>query len=52
MLKVLKLKKDKNLDLKLFSLMANYYLTKKYNYNNGLTEEKIKNEIINYPIFI
>ena len=50
MLKVLKLKKDKNLDLKLFSLMANYYLTKKYNYNNGLTEEKIKNEIINYPI--
>ena len=52
MLKVLKLKKDKNLDLKLFALMANYYLTKKYNYNNGLTEEKIKNEIINYPIFI
>ena len=50
MLKVLKLKKDKNLDLKLFALMANYYLTKKYNYNNGLTEEKIKNEIINYPI--
>ena len=52
MLKVLKLKKDKNLDLKLFSLMANYYLTKKYNYNNGLTIEKIKNEIINYPILI
>ena len=50
MLKVLKLKKDKNLDLKLFALMANYYLTKKYNYNNGLTEEKIKNEIIIYPI--
>ena len=50
MLKVLKLKKDKDLDLKLFALMANYYLTKKYNYNNGLTEEKIKNEIINYPI--
>ena len=51
MLKVLKLKKDKNLDLKLFALMANYYLTKKYNYNNGLTIEKIKNEIINYPKF-
>ena len=52
MLKVLKLKKDKNLDLKLFALMANYYLTKKYNYNNGLTIEKIKNEIINYPLLI
>ena len=50
MLKVLKLKKDKNLDLKLFALMANYYLTKKYNYNNGLSIEKIKSEIINYPI--
>ena len=49
MLKVLKLKKDKDLDLKLFALMANYYLTKKYNYNNGLTIEKIKNEVINYP---
>ena len=51
MLKVLKLKKDKDLDLKLFALMANYYLTKKYNYNNGLTIEKIKNEIINYPVW-
>ena len=51
MLKVLKLKENKNLDLKLFALMANYYLTKKYNYNNGLTIEKIKNEIINYPKF-
>ena len=50
MLKVLKLKKDKDLDLKLFALMANYYLTKKYNYNNGLSIEKIKSEIIYYPI--
>ena len=50
MLKVLKLKENKDLDIKLFALMANYYLTKKYTYNNGLTIEKIKNEVISYPI--
>lgn len=30
--------------------MINYYLTKKYSYNNGLTIDKIFNEFINMPI--
>ena len=39
-----------NLDLKLFSVLTTYYLTKKYNYSNKISIDKLKNEIINYPI--
>ena len=47
---IIKLKKDLNLDLKLFSVLTTYYLTKKYNYSNKISIDKLKNEIINYPI--
>ncbi len=52
-LKVLKLREnvDMKIDLDLFVLLCTYILTKKYNYNNGLTIEKINNTIIYYPIF-
>ena len=46
---IIKLKKDLNLDLKLFSVLTTYYLTKKYNYSNKISIDKLKNEIINYP---
>ena len=41
---------DLNLDLKLFSVLTTYYLTKKYNYSNKISIDKLKNEIINYSI--
>ena len=44
------LNSDLNLDLKLFSVLTTYYLTKKYNYSNKISIDKLKNEIINYPI--
>ena len=50
MLKVLKLKENKKINLQLFSILCNITLTNKYSYNNGLTIEKLKNEIIEYPI--
>ena len=46
----LNLNSDLNLDLKLFSVLTTYYLTKKYNYSNKISIDKLKNEIINYPI--
>ena len=47
---VLKLKEGKTLDLKLFSALADYFLTKKYNLTQKLTNIKLSEEIINYPI--
>ena len=51
---IIKLKENLNsdlkLDLKLFSVLTTYYLTKKYNYSNKISIDKLKNEIINYPI--
>ena len=49
-IKVLELKKDKVLDLGIFSIVCSYLLKQKYSYNNGLTEEKMLNEVIYYPI--
>ena len=46
----LNLNSNLNLDLKLFSVLTTYYLTKKYNYSNKISIDKLKNEIINYPI--
>ena len=48
---IIKLKENLNLnlDLKLFSVLTTYYLTKKYNYSNKISIDKLKNEIINYP---
>ena len=48
---IIKLKENLNLDLKLFSVLTTYYLTKKYNYSNKISIDKLKNEIINYPLF-
>ena len=47
---ILKLKKDKILDLKLFSVLVTYFLTNKYNWSNKLTYDKLNEEIIYYPI--
>ena len=49
---VVKLKTNKTLDLKLFSVLSTYYLTKKYNYSNKLSIDKLNSEIINYPVFV
>ena len=49
-IKVLQLKKDKELDLDLFAVCCSYFLTQKYSYTNGLTEDKMLNEVIHYPI--
>ena len=50
---IIKLKENLNsdlkLDLKLFSVLTTYYLTKKYNYSNKISIDKLKNEIINFP---
>ena len=51
MIKVMKLKKDKELDLQLFSIFCNNYLLNRYSYTKGLTKEKINETIINFPIF-
>ena len=51
MIKVMKLKKDKDLDLQLFSIFCNNYLLNRYSYTKGLTKEKINETIINFPIF-
>ena len=47
---ILKLKKDKILDLKLFSVLVTYFLTNKYNWSNKLTYDKLNEEIIYYTI--
>lgn len=47
---ILKLKEDKTLDLKLFSVLATYFLTKKYSWSNKLSIDKLIEEIIYYPI--
>ena len=49
-IKVLQLKKDKDLDLDIFSVVCSYFLKQKYSYNNGLTESKMLDEVIYYPI--
>ena len=49
-IKVLQLKKDKELYLDLFAVCCSYFLTQKYSYTNGLTEDKMLNEVIHYPI--
>lgn len=48
---ILKLKENKTLDFVLFSVLTTYNLTKKYNWGNKLTNEKLMDEIICYPIF-
>ena len=48
--KLLKPLKTNNLNLKLVALLLNYYLTKKYTYSNTIVNNKLLNEIINYPI--
>ncbi len=47
---ILKLKKGKSLNLKLFSVLVTYSLTKKYNWSNKLINKKLIEEIIYYPI--
>ena len=47
---ILKLKEGKSLDLKLFSVLVTYFLTKKYNWSNKLINKKLTEEIIYYPI--
>ena len=47
---ILKLKKDKTLDLKIFSVLVTYFLTKKYSWSNKLSIDKLIEEIIYYPI--
>ena len=47
---ILKLKKDKTLDLKIFSVLVTYFLTKKYSWSNKLSFDKLIEEIIYYPI--
>ncbi len=50
-IKTFKPKENNKIDLHIWSLCINNYLTKKYSYTNGLTIEKILNEKINIPIF-
>ena len=47
---ILKLKEGKSLDLKLFSVLVTYFLTKKYDWSNKLINKKLIEEIIYYPI--
>jgi len=48
-IKILKAKTDLNYHI--WAMMINYILPKKYSYANGLTIDKILNEIIPIPIF-
>ena len=41
---------NKSLDLKLFSVLVTYFLTKKYNWFNKISFDKLTEEIIYYPI--
>ena len=47
---ILKLKEGKTLDLKLFSVLVTYFLTKKYDWSNKLVNKKLTEEIIYYPV--
>ena len=49
-IKVFKLK-DININPHLIAMMITHNLTNKYSYTNGLTIDKILNEIVNIPIF-
>ena len=49
-IKVFKLKKD-NINPHLIAMIITHNLTNKYSYTNGLTIDKILNEIISIPIF-
>jgi len=50
-IKTFKSKNNNKINLHIWAMMINYYLTKKYSYNNGLTIEKILNEEIYIPFF-
>ena len=49
--RVLEIKKDIDINPHLISLIMNYSLINKYSYTNGLTIDKILNEIVSIPIF-
>ena len=49
-IKVLQLKKDKELNLDLFAVCCSYFLTQKYSYTKGLPKDKMFDEVIYYPI--
>ena len=51
LLKILKLNESVNINPHLIALLITYNLTKKYPYTNGLTINKLMNEVINIPIF-
>ena len=51
LLKILKLNESVNINPHLIALLITYNLTKKYSYTNGLTINKLINEVINIPIF-
>ena len=51
LLKILKLNESVNINPHLIALLITYNLTKKYSYTNGLTINKLMNEVINIPIF-
>ncbi len=49
--RVLEIKKDIDINPHLISLIMNYSLINKYSYTNGLSINKLMNEIIKIPIF-
>ena len=49
--RVLEIKESVNFDPKLIALIMNHLLTKRYSYTNGLSINKLMNEIIKIPIF-
>ena len=50
-IKVLKSNNKNVINLHIWAMMINYILTQKYSYTNGLTNDKILNEIIPIPLF-
>ena len=48
---IIVLKPLKDLNNHLTSLLLTYYLTKKYSYGNKLSNDKLLNEVIDYPVF-
>ena len=49
--RVLQPKENNKISLHIWAMMINYYLTQKYSYSNGLSIDKLLNELINIPIF-
>ena len=49
--RVLEIKENVNFDPKIIALIMNHLLTKRYSYTNGLSINKLMNEIIKIPIF-